>query len=178
MRSGTGQGGAATAQSAPTGLAPRPAAGGGGTESMEAFAAHLRAHGLRVTPQRQLIYEIVANGRQHVTADDVQRRLAERMPSISLPTVYAALDLFVELGVLRKVALPGGPTMYDSGVGVPHTQMVCSRCRCVFDLDIPPVSQTDIDAAASAGFLVDDGDLVLHGVCASCRAKESVASRA
>jgi Fe2+ or Zn2+ uptake regulation protein len=50
--------------------------------------------------------------------------------------------------------------------------MVCRQCGRIFDLDILPVDDADIAAAANQGFQVDSGDLVLHGLCADCQARE------
>lgn len=127
--------------------------------------------GLRNTPQRQLIYRIVASGPQHLSAVEVQRQLENSMPGISLPTVYATLDLFAELGIVRKVALADGPMIYDTGQREPHAHMICSQCGRIFDLPVQPVDPADVEAAAERGFRVDSGDLVLHGVCGECRAK-------
>ncbi|MFT8638065.1 MAG: Fur family transcriptional regulator [Pseudoclavibacter sp.] len=130
----------------------------------------LHDRGLRNTPQRQLIYRIVTAHPQHLSAVDVQRQLEATMPGISLPTVYATLDLFAELGIVRKVALADGPMLYDTGQEHPHAHMVCRRCGKIFDLEIQPVDAADVAAAAGQGFEVDSGDLVLHGLCRECRA--------
>lgn len=136
----------------------------------------LHDRSLRNTPQRQLIYRIVASSPQHLSAVDVQRQLEKAMPGISLPTVYATLDLFADLGIVRKIALADGPVIYDTGQHNPHAHMVCRRCGRIFDLDIPPVSDADATAAAHQGFAVDSGDLVLHGLCADCRALASTSA--
>jgi Fe2+ or Zn2+ uptake regulation protein len=130
----------------------------------------LHDRGLRNTPQRQLIYRIVTAHPQHLRAVDVQQQLEATMPGISLPTVYATLDLFAELGIVRKVALADGPMLYDTGQEHPHAHMVCRRCGRIFDLEIQPVDAADMAAAADQGFAVDSGDLVLHGLCRECRA--------
>lgn len=132
----------------------------------------LHDRGLRITPQRQLIYRIITGQRQHITADDVQKRLAQTMPGIALPTVYATLDLFVDLGFVRKVALPGGPVLYDSGNETPHAHMLCRRCHRVYDLEIPPLTTDERQAASSVGFRADSADLVLYGICADCLRSE------
>jgi Fe2+ or Zn2+ uptake regulation protein len=49
--------------------------------------------------------------------------------------------------------------------------MVCRQCGRIFDLDILPVNDADVAAAANQGFQVDSGDLVLHGLCADCQAR-------
>jgi Fe2+ or Zn2+ uptake regulation protein len=129
----------------------------------------LHQHGMRNTPQRQLIYKIVSSAPQHLSAVHVQQQLEALMPGISLPTVYSTLELFAKLGVVRKMAMVDGVMLYDTGQQRPHAHMVCRQCGRIFDLDIPPVSNADISAANSQGFQVDSGDLLLHGLCSECQ---------
>jgi Fe2+ or Zn2+ uptake regulation protein len=131
----------------------------------------LHQHGLRNTPQRQLIYRIVSSSPQHLSAVHVQHQLETLMPGISLPTVYATLELFADLGIVRKMAMIDGVMLYDTGQQRPHAHMVCRNCGRIFDLDIPPVNSDDVTAAGNQGFRVDSGDLVLHGLCRDCQAK-------
>lgn len=133
--------------------------------------ALLHEHGLRNTPQRQLIYRIVSSSPQHVSAVHIQRQLEDLMPGISQPTVYATLELFAELGIVHKMAMVDGAMLYDTGQQRPHAHMVCRECGRIFDLDIPPVNSAEINAASEHGFTVDSGDLVLHGLCGDCRAR-------
>jgi len=74
------------------------------------LTALLRARGLRVTSPRLVIHrQLRARGR-HVTAEEAHEAVARDLPGISLPTVYATLELFEELGIVRRVhALIGTP---------------------------------------------------------------------
>jgi Fe2+ or Zn2+ uptake regulation protein len=85
--------------------------------------------------------------------------------------VYATLELFADLGIVRKMAMIDGVMLYDTGQQRPHAHMVCRNCGRIFDLDIPPVNSDDVTAAGNQGFRVDSGDLVLHGLCRDCQAK-------
>ena len=98
------------------------------------------------------------------------------MPGISLPTVYATLELFADLGIIHKMAMVDGAMLYDTGQQRPHAHMVCRECGRIFDLDIPPVNTDEVNAAAQEGFSVDSGDLVLHGLCKDCRRRNETDS--
>src|SRR3954469_11218375 len=78
----------------------------------ERLVAALRARGQRVTSQRLVIGRLLRELDRHVTAEEVLRRASEQLPGVSLPTVYATLDLLAELGVARRVSV-GGPVLYD-----------------------------------------------------------------
>lgn len=131
----------------------------------------LHDRGMRATPQRLLIHRVVCDRPKHVTAEQVQASVKDLLPGISLPTVYATLDLFVELGLLHRIPTLSGPTLYDSDRRGPHSHMVCRSCSRIFDLDISPVTGDGVRAAEAQGFTVESGDLVISGLCAQCRAE-------
>lgn len=133
----------------------------------------LHEHGMRATPQRLLIHRVVCDRPRHVTAEQVQRKVADLMPGLSLPTIYATLDLFVELGLLRRIPTLSGPALYDSDTEGPRSHMVCRACSKILDLPVSPVTDDAQRAAEAQGFQVESGDLVIYGLCAQCRAGDT-----
>src|SRR5437763_2898966 len=101
----------------------------------ERLAEVLRARGQRVTSQRLVIHRLLAEMDRHVTADEILRRAGERLPGMSLPTVYATLDLLAELGLARRVSV-GGPVLYDPRAE-DHAHVRCRECGRVEDLEVP-----------------------------------------
>jgi Fe2+ or Zn2+ uptake regulation protein len=127
----------------------------------------LRERGQRVTPQRLAIARTVRELDRHTTAEHVYAHVSEQLPGVSLPTVYATLDLLEELGLVRRVATESGTAVYDPRTG-DHHHLVCRRCGEIADIDAP-VDRTDLLAAARArGFAADDAQVVVRGLCASC----------
>ena len=63
----------------------------------------LRRRGLRVTSPRLVIHRFLRGRDRHVTAEEAYEAVAPKLPGISLPTVYATLELFEELGIVRRV---------------------------------------------------------------------------
>ena len=127
----------------------------------------LRARGLRVTAQRVVIHEALRSAGRHLSADQVLAAVEERLPGVSLPTVYATLELLEELGLVRRVSTPRGRTVYDPRTE-PHHHIVCRRCGRIEDLDAPVDTAGARDAAEAAGFAVEHGELQLSGLCADC----------
>ena len=123
----------------------------------------LRARGQRVTLPRLMVHRYVRRAPQHVTADKVRAEL----PSLSFATVYSTLELFEELGLVRRVATLGGVTVYDSRTQ-PHHHAVCRRCGKVVDIDAGRVSERARNAAADAGFRVERAEVQVIGLCATC----------
>ena len=133
-----------------------------------ALAEALRARGLRVTPQRLAIARAVRELDGHVTAESVFGHVSAGMPGVSLPTVYAALELLQDLGVVRRVATEGGTVVWDGRVEE-HHHAVCRACGVIVDVDaaLDPAAVTA--AAQAAGFVVDDAQVVVRGLCSACR---------
>ena len=138
--------------------------------SMEtSLAGALRERGQRVTPQRLVIARVVDELNRHVTAELVFAEVSRRMPGVSLPTVYATLDLLVELGLVRRVSAGNGSAVYDGRMDE-HHHLVCRGCGEIVDVEAP-VDRTGLLAAAHAsGFAPDYSEVVVTGLCAACAA--------
>jgi Fe2+ or Zn2+ uptake regulation protein len=132
----------------------------------ELLADQLRAAGLRVTTQRLLLHQTLLELDRHATADEVMRAAAPKLPGLSLPTVYATLECFADLGLVRRVSA-GGAVRWDPSAE-PHAHVACSSCGALEDLPGTPDSAALERAAADAGFVVEAVDVVLHGRCSTC----------
>jgi Fur family ferric uptake transcriptional regulator/Fur family peroxide stress response transcriptional regulator len=133
------------------------------------LAAALRDRGQRVTPQRLMVARVMSDLDRHVTADAVFDEVSRRMPGVSLPTVYATLDLLAGVGLVDRVTTERGAVIYDPRTDE-HHHLVCRRCGAVSDVEGPVESGALLDAARSAGFAPDHAQVVVRGVCAACAA--------
>ena len=127
----------------------------------------LRDRGRRVTAQRILIHRAIGELGRHASAEQVLERVSARLPNTSLPTVYATLELFEELGVVRRVPSAVGPALWDPRTDA-HQHTVCRRCGAVEDLDVGVDTERLLRVARSRGFSASAAELVLSGLCARC----------
>lgn len=74
----------------------------------------LEQSGLRATRQRELIFGVLQEQRDHPTADEVFVRAKAEMPSISLATVYNCLETLAQCNLVKQVNFDRGPTRYLS----------------------------------------------------------------
>jgi Fe2+ or Zn2+ uptake regulation protein len=132
-----------------------------------ALSQVLRERGQRVTPQRLAIARVVRELDRHTTAETVFARVSEQMPGVSLPTVYATLDLLEQLGLLRRVPTEAGTAVFDPRTE-DHHHLVCRRCGDIMDVDAPVDRAELLSAAAALGFAPDDAQVVVRGLCARC----------
>lgn len=131
------------------------------------LSARLRERGQRVTPQRLVLHRVLRELDRHVTAEDVLRAAEPRLPSLSLPTVYATLELLEGLGLVRRVCTPSGATLYDPRPE-PHHHLACRACGRLTDIDAPLDATAAFDAAERCGAHPERAELVLTGLCAGC----------
>lgn len=127
----------------------------------------LRARGQRVTSQRLVINRMLRSRDQHVTAEEVLGAVTQTLPGTSLPTVYATLELFEQLGIVRRVNSGGGAVLFDSRT-VEHHHLICRGCGAVQDLDHPIDLDGVLAAAAQTGFAPGRAAIVVDGLCTRC----------
>jgi Fur family transcriptional regulator, stress-responsive regulator len=130
----------------------------------------LHAAGYRVTPQRLIIHQTLVDLGRHVDAEELLVAAGERLPNVSLPTVYASLEALEEAGLVRRVAAGRGRALYDARP-VDHHHLVCRRCGAVEDLDLRVPLDRAIATARGHGFAADGAEVVVHGLCARCAAE-------
>lgn len=134
----------------------------------------MHAAGYRVTPQRVLILDAVCAAEGHTSLGDVYARARAADRSIDRSTVYRALKLFVELGLVVSADVGDGETYYEIAKPKRHHHLVCRRCgkeQEVEDVVMESLFQQVLDVY---GFEADSDHLVLFGMCADCRATNGV----
>ena len=128
----------------------------------------LRAHGLRVTPQRLAVFTALRALGRHATAEDVLERVHGTVPGVSLPTVYAGLELLADLGLASRVHA-GRAIRYDPRAD-PHHHFVCDACGAVIDLDAAVDVAPALERLRAAGAEPAGTELLVRGRCAACAA--------
>jgi Fe2+ or Zn2+ uptake regulation protein len=131
------------------------------------LSAALRERGQRVTPQRLVVARVMEELSRHATAEVVFGEVSARMPGVSLPTVYATLELLEELGLVVRVATEGGAIVYDPRTDE-HHHLVCRRCAAIADVDAKVQTAAAVAAARAVGFAPDSAQVVVRGLCADC----------
>lgn len=126
----------------------------------------------RMTRQRMVILEELRKLHSHPTADELYSIVRERMPHISLGTVYRNLDLLAASHEVLKLESAGSMRRFD-GNTAPHRHVRCLRCGRVGD--VPPEAVADADPDVSSlmveGFTVTAARVEYDGLCDECAAQ-------
>jgi Fe2+ or Zn2+ uptake regulation protein len=135
----------------------------------QVLTERLRGSGHRVTSQRLLVHRAVCAKQRHLTAEQVLGNVCEALPSISLPTIYATLELLEDLGLVRRVSTGTGALLFESR-SIPHAHAACRRCGQIVDVPAPMIDPDALQGARAAGFEPEEAQLIVFGLCESCRA--------
>ena len=119
--------------------------------------------GFRFTPQREHVYAVLLQERDHPTAEQVFIRAKREMPDISMATVYNCLDALVQCGMARQVTLERGAARFCPNMRE-HCHFYCDACDSVYDIDLP--AETGIPLPQ--GYRAERYDIAIHGRCPAC----------
>lgn len=128
----------------------------------------LEAGGHRFTAQRAAVYEVLGASKAHPTADEIFTSVREKMPDISLATVYKALEAFVGSGVAQKLTIGEGPARYDGRTDA-HDHLRCLECGSIVDVECMRHSSWLEVLTTRTDYEVLDYRLELLGYCDHCR---------
>jgi Fur family peroxide stress response transcriptional regulator len=121
-----------------------------------------------MTKQRQVVYEVLADLSQgHPTAAEVFVSAKERMPSISLATVYNCLESLTGAGTIRQVNLDREATRYCANLR-PHAHFYCTGCDEVFDIGLEDGAEATSVWSLPSGARVEDMQVSMRGICGAC----------
>lgn len=137
---------------------------------MKETAQILREKGLKVTPQRIAVYNMLLSTHEHPDAETIYKTLEPTNPTMSLATVYKTLDFFKQLGLVQELNVGEGRSRYDAVVQChPHT--VCKVCGQVEDLQREELTEVAKKLVPDLDFEVECEQLILYGTCGNCRKK-------
>ncbi|MFL6008012.1 MAG: Fur family transcriptional regulator [Rubrobacteraceae bacterium] len=119
----------------------------------------LRSRGFKVTPQRLTVLRALA-AEQHQSLEEIRARCSE----VGLVTIYRTLDLFSEIGALRRLDLGDGPR-YELAEDH-HHHLICESCGDVSEFDECPL---DLRLLKETGFEVNSHSVEIYGRCTNCR---------
>lgn len=137
-------------------------------------SAHLlRQHGLAVTTQRLAVLKAVAT-LPHATADDVAGAVRGELGTISKQAVYDALSTLSDKGLVRRIQPAGSSARYEDRVGDNHHHLICRSCGLTVDVDCSIGHTPCLTASNTAGFLIDEAEVVYWGTCPACQGSASI----
>ena len=131
------------------------------------LADELRARGLRLTAQRQLVLESVYR-LGHATPDQVHAEVARTAAGVNITTVYRTLELLEELGLVTHAHLSHGAPTYHAIGEQQHVHLVCRECGRLSEMPLDLLAPVAETVRRERNFRVDVEHVALFGVCGDC----------
>lgn len=129
----------------------------------------LRRQGFRVTPQRELILDLICQSRSRLTARELCDAARERAPGLNPATVYRNLRFLTQQHLVRAVERDGVVTYALAGPGPAHHHLVCSSCGAEVELPHEALAPAFTAIERTFGFAVESDHVLLFGRYAACR---------
>lgn len=130
---------------------------------MDQETRELRKAGLKVTHPRMRILQIFEEeGVQHLSAEDIYRRLLASGEDIGLATVYRVLTQFEAAGILMKHNFEGGQAVYELDRGKHHDHMIDVDSGKVIEFVSDEIERLQEEIAAKHGYVIEAHSLVLY----------------
>lgn len=127
----------------------------------------LHANGYRVTPQRHLVLEAV-RAVPHATPELIYQHVRERSPGMTASTVYRALEVLEEVGLVTHAHIDTGPPRYHAAENAPHLHFRCLKCGDVQSLPVTSAAGFSAEVFEALKFRVDMTHAGIHGICHEC----------
>ena len=129
----------------------------------------LHERGLRWTPQRRLLVDVLAETDGHITGAELVERCRQLDPETTPSTVYRTLDVLEDVGLIRHAHGLEGREEFHVRPAAEHGHLHCSVCGSAWEIRADDVAGLAGDFERTRGFAIDLGHLSVVGVCRDCR---------
>ena len=127
----------------------------------------LRGAALRVTAPRLAVLSAV-HGHPHADTDSIIGIVRDALGEVSHQAVYDVLRALTAAGLVRRIQPKGSVARYESRVGDNHHHLVCRSCGAIADVDCAVGSAPCLTAVDTAGYEIDEAEVIYWGRCAPC----------
>lgn len=141
-------------------------------ERIALFTRQCREERLKITPQRLEIFREMNGAKDHPSAHMLHQRLQERMPTISLDTVYRTLLTFEQYGLITRVNTRESLARFDAKME-PHQHIICEVCHTIEDVRCIVFDALPLSEEIAGWGKIHAVHAVIYGICKRCLEKAS-----
>jgi len=140
--------------------------------TQQELVGRLRTKSVRVTPQRLAIAEAVLNSTDHPTVQQINERVRDHFPSMTLATIYSTLSVLQRSGLIQELPF-NRMSRYEPNMD-PHVNLVCISCENVMDADADQEAVVRLRdrILEESEFQVAWQRVDFYGWCPSCSAEK------
>jgi Fur family ferric uptake transcriptional regulator len=146
--------------------------GGPMEKEKDVLEQYVRGRHLKLTEQRELILKEFLSTEEHVSIDDLYRRVNAKFPAIGHTTVFRTMKLLTAARLAREVTVDDRTKRYEHSFGHRHhDHLVCTACGRLIEVFDPKIEALQERLCRLRGFLPDNHRLEIFGVCRECRGR-------
>jgi Fe2+ or Zn2+ uptake regulation protein len=136
----------------------------------ESIIAKMKEKGLKITPQRLAITQVlIERGNLHPGARLIYEEAKKMRRSLSLSTTYATLNEFSRYGIIKTLEFDKMENRYELNI-TEHINLICKGCKKIMDYKPPFIIDTH-EISKKCRFRVTDSRLEYYGYCQECSKK-------
>lgn len=141
-------------------------------EVLVTAAENLKEHGIKNTPQRQVILAYLMTSHEHPSIEMIFDHVRKSGFSVSLATVYNTLELLEDNKLIAEVAPDNSGHMRYDFLNKPHYHVICVSCNRIVDVFDDQFQRLEGKAATETGYQIYNSQYEVYGLCPQCQAKQ------
>jgi len=140
---------------------------------LQILQEYIRQRGLRRTPERERVLQEIFEIHGHFDVDELYLQLRQKGVKVSKASIYRALPLFIDCGLIREVAFAEGHWHYEHIYGhTQHSHLRCLGCGELLEFEETTLSQLEELLAQKYRYRIKGHQLEVHGLCPACQRVE------
>lgn len=128
----------------------------------------LRKRGFRMTPQRQIILQILHDANGHLSPVDIFNKASRSIPGLTEATVYRTLEFLAQNGMIHSAQNSSGHLVYEIA-GHKHHHLLCQNCSKNIEVEHAVLQKIYEQLEADSGFLLNTSHMTFLGLCPDCQ---------
>jgi Fur family ferric uptake transcriptional regulator len=134
------------------------------------FYKALKDHGFRLTPQREIVLEVMHQFKRPVSVEEIHEQVQKRSQSLDLVTIYRNLELLQQFGLVSSIETSGRQRLYEYlGSEEPHLHLVCRACGKIMPADLEIAGAMLAQLCQQYNFNAELNEISIPGLCQECQ---------
>ena len=131
------------------------------------FEQICKEKGIKLTHQRMEIFHEMTTSEEHLSAEEIHKRLKPKLPMMSLDTVYRTLSTLEQYGIIARVHILDDRVRFDANP-IPHHHLVCTKCKRIQDFYWLIFNEMELPPETEQWGKINSTHVEIRGICKNC----------